>query len=68
MKNVAGQAGGVHAGQHVLAVADLTAHHGHVGTAAQPVLEDMNGELAKLSRQLRRGDAVNRNPLTDGVD
>ena len=67
MEEIARQTGGMHAREHVFAVADLAAHERHVRLAREDVLEDVDVELAVVRRKFGRGDAADRRKPEKGV-
>ena len=67
MKQVAGQTRGVHAGEHVLPVANLSADEGDVRLSGKGVLEHTDVELAVVGWELCRGDATDPWHPEEGV-
>ncbi|MEZ5419033.1 MAG: hypothetical protein R2708_17085 [Vicinamibacterales bacterium] len=52
VEDVAGDAGGVHAREHVVAVSEVALHQRDMGRAVEPALEHVDGKIAMLRRQL----------------
>src|ERR1043166_2563001 len=61
-EHIAGQARGMDTREHVLAAADLTADERDMRRPVVRALIDVNGEIAVLRRQFRRGDAAHHRP------